>query len=97
MQDLCYILENSPRRTALDYWRHGMEEDHYEIKVLYHLEHLFTTHPASLTTREQASTVLRLLEQRFPAYEGYRVLMSFVQTRRRDTVRSPDGSIRVIE
>ncbi len=74
-----------------------MEEDHFEIRVSHHLVRLFATHPESLKTEEQAIQVMNLLEEKFPAYEGYQVLLAFIEVREKGVVRRhDDGSIRVI-
>jgi len=43
----------------------------YEINVYNGDGHVFATHQRSITTREEAMTLLKLLSEKFPASEGY--------------------------
>ncbi len=44
---------------------------HYEINVARNGKHLFGTHKRSLTTWEEAKTLLALFYEKFPRLEGY--------------------------
>lgn len=61
---------------------------YYEINVAHKgnnlavntYSHVFATAPRSITTREQAQKLLVLLQDKFPAVEGYQIRVTrFVQ------------------
>lgn len=49
---------------------------HYEINVSRFGKHLFATHERSLTNSESAMMVLRMIVNRFPESEGFKVLIT---------------------
>lgn len=46
---------------------------HYEINVSRNGQHVFATHPRSLTTRKGLTELLRLFNQKFPSNEGFEI------------------------
>lgn len=49
---------------------------YYEINVSKNGKHLFATHERSLTNTDSAMMVLRIILNKFPESEGYKVLIT---------------------
>jgi len=48
----------------------------YEINVSQWGKHLFATHKRSITTVQELEYIIKLFEDKFPEYDGYKITVS---------------------
>jgi hypothetical protein len=53
--------------------------DYYELSVHKHSIHIFSTSSRSITSSEQLAVVSRLLNKKFPSFEGYTIFATHWQ------------------
>jgi len=52
----------------------------YEINVSQWGKHLFATHKRSITTVQELEYIIKLFEDKFPEYDGYKITVSRFKT-----------------
>lgn len=53
---------------------------YYEINVALNGQHFFATDKRSITNRTSLEKVYKVLKEKFPAEEGYDILVSYYET-----------------